>query len=131
MTDDFIPVKELMRKNNLTMGVVKNRMNRGWTFEDAVSIPPLKMTRDDTDGKSLRCLAKENGINHATLCRRIYKKGMSVEDAINCGPRMTRRYGFDTKQAAEDIGIARCTLYRNLRNGLTLDEIAEKFKRRA
>lgn len=125
MTSNYIPTKELLEKKNITMNTVLARMKRGWTFEDAITIPPRKMIKCEMP---LYALAVEYGINYYTLRYRIDKMGMSLDEALNLPPRPRRKYNFDVKQAAKDIGISEPTIYQRLRDGWTLNEISKKYK---
>lgn len=137
MTDnEYIPTRELMKRNGLSTATVQLRMQRGWTFEDAISIPPIKRTRYE---EPLTQLAKEHGIKYYTLMNRL-KSGMTLEDAltrpVHRGKSKVLPNGYTITELSKQSGLARRTIYNRLKKGMTLEQAVsipamqgqEKFK---
>lgn len=126
MTDEYIPAKELARRNGLTIEMVRGRMARGWTFEEAINTPPQNTL------PSVKDLAEEHGISADTVWMRL-KNGWSLEDAL-CTPLIHpgRKYVLDVKAAAEKLGMTPGAVHKRLKAGWTLEEVVNtpKYKRR-
>lgn len=133
MTSEYIPTKELMKRNGLKMDTVMRRLGRGWDFERAISTPIISK---NTYGKPLRIIAEENGMNYDTLRFRIYRRRMSLEDAISTPIKQrslnAQKYSFKIKDLATETGLPDRTIYARLENGWTIEEIKNtpKYKKR-
>ena len=81
------------------------------------------------NGQSLTMkeLSRKTGISVSTLYARLEQNGYSIDKAVSQQMRREFRYGgkrYTAEGLAHALGIAHTTLYRKLKRGMTVDEIA-------
>lgn len=126
-------VKKLCYELGLDCGLVRNRLSRGWSLEDAISKPRV----DETMGKgfsyngkeysSISSFCKEYGLNYDLVKSRL-KYGWSFEDAISKPKQERNTVLYDGKfyksitELAKDVGISVHTIRSRLNSGYSVEE---------
>jgi hypothetical protein len=83
-----LPLAEWARRLGANPQTIADRLDRGWSPEDAVSRPPRSVAQPGVVtlvlyGREQRLFewAKETGLTAATICKRL-KRGWSIEEAL-------------------------------------------------
>lgn len=84
--------KDLMQKSNVNIDTIKYRVNHGWSFEDAISIPSYSLHTIKKYPEEIIQKAAANGINYSCFKQRV-NKGWSIEEACNIRLGGKRRNG--------------------------------------
>lgn len=75
---------KLMKESGVNIDTIKYRINHGWSFEDAISIPSYSLHTVRKYPEEIIQKATANGISYSTFRRRV-NKGWSIEDAYSIG----------------------------------------------
>jgi len=128
----FDSVSDAARYYGLTKQTLSNRLNRGWTPEEAVEIVPRKNEappRYTIDGKgyrNLKELAEDHGITLTRLNHFLYVKRLPLDKALkraktyinNCVPVEIDGVKYDSAaQAAKKLGWGYSKAYRRAKQG--------------
>jgi hypothetical protein len=133
-------IAEIANETGVSRGLLSARVARGMSVEDAlrddisdVSTKGTRMVRD-TDGNWITVmeLSKRTGVPYVLLTRRLFRDKMTVEQAISMPEHKRKVYTVKGKRVTVlDVTkmINRCTgtVYLHLREGMTMDEIVDKY----
>lgn len=132
-------------KTGINYGTLKDRLNTGWTIEEALTTPTIDRSVNITykgETKSMADWAKHLDIPYNTLESRIQGKGWDIERAFTepvfrTEPIMVTFNGVTKSHIewAKDLNIRRTTLYSRLTNPnwtieRALTELPRKMKSR-
>lgn len=133
-------IRQIAAEARVPYALLSGRLARGMSPEEAVADiaaggKPLDGVRAVTvDGRLVTVseLARRTGISYATLVRRLFRDGLSVEDATRRTGHDHARYTLNGRPVsitrfADELGVCMSTVYRHLRAGWPLERIAREY----
>lgn len=125
---EIISHQDLANKHNINEATLRNRLSKGMSMEDALSLPDLhkKWLTYKNETKSVVEWSKSLGIP----CKLIYGRldeGWSVEDALSKPKHKPTTYTHDKKtltlsEWSKLTGISYKLLWKRIKNGMTIGE---------
>lgn len=125
-------LKEFCYENGLSYGMIRYRLHKGWSLEDAIGKPKeitsvgKQFIYNGKEYSSLTSFCKENGLSYSLVNGRL-RLGWSFEDAVS-EPKQEYTVFYDGKfyrsviKLAKDIGISPTTIKSRLKSGYSLEE---------
>jgi len=101
---------EWATETGMSRNTIRNRLNIGWTLEDALT----REVQKHAAAKARAALAADAGVKLETMRTRL-KRGWNVEDAVSAKPKVTR------SMLARKSQINPATVSSRLRRGWTLE----------
>lgn len=92
-------IAELSRISGIKYRTIIDRLNRGWTVENALFNGRIKDITYNGETHSVKYWSDKTGIEHSNLCKRI-RSGWPIEDALNTPTRKHNTYK-STKKTLE------------------------------
>lgn len=126
------PLKTMCKRHGFVYDTVKARMNRGMSFEEAISVPSLRepvLYTVDGVARTLRKHCEFYGINYYTVRSRL-ANGADIEEALQLPLfRPTKRRSFTYKgktggigTLCQEFGVSYQTVHFNMKRGMSFEE---------